>query len=61
VPDNLIRSELWLIASGAKRELKNNPGYYNYLVHNYPSEIELPSDKQIDLVIFILIDIDKIS
>jgi len=46
-----MRSELWLITSGAKRELINNPGYYKFLTENYPIGIELPTDKQIDLVI----------
>jgi hypothetical protein len=44
------RSELWLISSGAKRELRNNPNYYKNLIENYPCDIELPTDKQIDLV-----------
>ncbi len=50
------RAYLWLLSSGAKREMFNNPGYYNYLVDGYPSETELPTDKQIDLVknIFII-------
>jgi hypothetical protein len=28
----------------------NNPGYYNFLIHGYPSEVEVPNEKQIDLV-----------
>jgi hypothetical protein len=47
------RGMLWLITSGAKLEMKNNSGYYDFLINNYPSEIELPNDRQIDLVKFI--------
>ena len=45
------RMELWLITSGARREMRNNPGYYQFLVNSYPTDIELPNDRQIDLVI----------
>jgi hypothetical protein len=49
VPTNK-RAEMWLITSGAKLEMKNNPGYYEYLINRYPTNIELPNDRQIDLV-----------
>ena len=42
--------QFWLIASGAKRELINNPKYYENLTKNYPSNlIPSPYDYQIDL------------
>ena len=44
------RSQLWLITSGAKAEISSNPGYYNFLIENYPTDVELPNDRQIDLV-----------
>jgi hypothetical protein len=44
------RGDLWFISSGANQEMKNNPGYYDFLVNDYPQDVELPNDKQIDLV-----------
>jgi len=47
------RRLLWLITSGAKREMLNNPGYYSYQVKDYPTEVELPNDRQNELVFLI--------
>lgn len=49
VPD-AGRGQLWFIASGARVEMEEHPGYYSFLLDSYPSEIELPNEKQIDLV-----------
>jgi len=48
IPKEYI-GELWFISSGAKKEMLNNPGYYDYLNNNYPSNYFLPSLHQIDL------------
>lgn len=48
LPDK-YKPDLWLIASGAKRQMLNNPNYYNNLVHNFPSFIPCPAVKQIEL------------
>ena len=50
VPPKDIRPNLWFIASGAKREMLNNSGYYEYILYNYPTEVDLPAERQIDLV-----------
>ena len=34
-----IRPEFYLVASGAKRELKNNPNYYKTILNSYPNYI----------------------
>lgn len=49
VPD-IDRGQLWFIGSGARVEMEEHPGYYSFLLNSYPSEIELPNEKQIDLV-----------
>ena len=48
LPDK-YKPDLWLIASGAKRQMLNNPNYYNNLVYNFPSFIPCPAVKQIEL------------
>lgn len=48
LPDK-YKPDLWLIASGAKRQMQNNPNYYSNLVHNFPSFIPCPAVKQIEL------------
>lgn len=48
------RVEMWFISSGAKLEMSNNPGYYDYLIKDYPNDVELPSYRQIDLVIYFI-------
>ena len=35
---NKNRPDFWFIASGAKREMLNNKGYYNSLLKNFPTE-----------------------
>lgn len=45
-----LRKQFWLISSGAKRELLNNPNYYTNLTFNYPEHlIPSPYITQIDL------------
>lgn len=46
------RSQMWFISSGAKREMLNNIGCYKFLVNEYPQDVALPTDRQIDLVKF---------
>lgn len=41
--------EFWFVVSGAKKEMNEHPGYYDYLLNNYPKEISLLSEKQINL------------
>ena len=45
------RADLWFFASGAKREMDNNKGYYDFLVDEYPEEFPSPYLAQIELVI----------
>ena len=44
-----MRREYWLIASGAKREMLNNKGYYQSLLNSYPNGTQCPSEKIIEL------------
>lgn len=44
---NHLRPQFWFLISGAKHEMSQNPGYYNFLLNNYP--VPLPFEKQIDL------------
>ena len=47
---SFLRKQLWLIATGAKREMLNNPNYYTNLTSNYPEKlIPSPYINQIDL------------
>jgi hypothetical protein len=41
---------MWMLCSGAKKEMHNNPGYYDYISKHFPPEIILPSYSQIDKV-----------
>ena len=41
--------KIWLISSGAKRQMLNNKNYYNNLLNGYFSEIPSSFEKQIDL------------
>ena len=43
------RREYWLIASGAKREMLNNKGYYQSLLNGFPNGTQSPSEKIIEL------------
>lgn len=43
------RPEYWFIASGAKREMLNNKGYYQSLLNNFPEGTQSPTEKVIDL------------
>ena len=40
---------MWLIASGAKRDLLNNKNYYKNLTENFPDYIPNLYEKQINL------------
>jgi hypothetical protein len=44
-----MRAKMWLITSGAKRELLNNPGYYEK-IKNFPKTIPSPYEKEINMV-----------
>ena len=41
---------MWLLTSGAKREMMDNPNYYKSLSENYPKEIPSPCECQIEMV-----------
>jgi hypothetical protein len=43
------RAEYWFVASGAKREMLNNKGYYQSLLNNFPNGIQSPTEKIIEL------------
>ena len=43
------RAEYWFVASGAKREMLNNKGYYQSLLDNFPKGIQSPTEKIIEL------------
>ena len=43
------RKEYWLIASGAKREMTNNKGYYQSLLKEFPKGTQSPTEKIIEL------------
>ena len=47
-PPLQYRQKLWLISSGAAREIKNNKGYYNKLLQ-YSKIVPCPSENQIKL------------
>ena len=38
------RKDFWFIASGAKREMLNNPGYYSSILKNFPNGTQTPSE-----------------
>ena len=38
------RKDFWFIASGAKRELLNNPGYYSSIIKNFPHGTQSPAE-----------------
>ena len=41
---------MWLLTSGAKREILNNPNYYENLTENFPNSIPSPFKEQIQMV-----------
>ena len=43
------RKEFWFIASGAKREMLNNPGYYSSILKNFPNGTQSPSEHTLKL------------
>ena len=50
---NEKRGKFWFVASGGKKEMIENPGYYEFLVNHYPKDIELPNEHQIEIVKYI--------
>ena len=42
------RRNLWLIASGAKKEMQDFPNYYNDILNNYPDYIPCLFEQTID-------------
>ena len=46
---NSQRRTFYLIASGAKREMLNNPNYYYKLLSIFPKKIPFPYEESIDL------------
>ena len=43
------RPEFWFIASGAKREMYNNKGYYNSLLKDFPNGTQSPAEETLKL------------
>ena len=41
---------MWLLTSGAKREIINNPHYYQSLKDNYPKGIPSSCERNIEMV-----------
>ena len=48
--DENYRADLWFFSSGAKREMDNNKGYYEFLINEYPQEYPSHFISQIELV-----------
>ena len=46
---NENRKDFWFISSGAKREMLNNPGYYNSILNNFPKGTQSPAENIIKL------------
>ena len=38
------RKDFWFISSGAKREMLNNPGYYQSIIYNFPNGTQSPAE-----------------
>ena len=43
------RKDFWFIASGAKREMLNNPGYYSSIIKNFPNGTQSPGEASLKL------------
>ena len=43
------RKDFWFISSGAKREMLNNPGYYNSILNNFPNGTQSPAENILKL------------
>ena len=43
------RRDFWFIASGAKREMLNNPGYYSSIIKNFPNGTQSPGESALKL------------
>ena len=43
------RAEFWFIASGAKREMFNNKGYYHSILNNFPNGTQTPAEETLRL------------
>ena len=46
---NKYRPDFWFIASGAKREMLNNKGYYNSILKDFPNGTQSPSEEILKL------------
>jgi len=46
---NEKRSDFWFIASGAKREMLNNPKYYSSILKNFPKGTQTPAENILKL------------
>ena len=46
---NKYRSDFWFIASGAKREMLNNQGYYNSILKDFPNGTQSPCEEVLKL------------
>ena len=44
-----IRADFWFIASGAKREMNNNKGYYHSILENFPEGTQTPAEAVLKL------------
>ncbi len=38
-PERKYRKKIWMIASGAKKEMNEHPNYYSNILNNYPKEM----------------------
>ena len=43
------RADFWFIASGAKREMLNNKGYYHSILNNFPNGTQSPAEEVLKL------------
>jgi hypothetical protein len=55
VNNKLINKKLWLLTSGAKREMNYCPLYYKYLTDEFPNSVPSPYKDQIQMVYNFLI------
>jgi len=43
--------QLWIIGSGARKQMRAEPSYYYNILHNYPKDCHSPFQFQIEAVI----------
>ncbi len=41
------RADFWFIASGAKREMINNKGYYRSILKSFPNGTQTPTEERV--------------